>query len=128
MVGCSAATVNASGLQPRERRFLRGKTLGQETLGCLRLFELHKLDRRQYFVRETRSMALQSLCHALDANQIYAESDDHPGRAACIASLTSPTAARNPTNNARAMMAWPIFSSAIPAIAAIDETLSLCRP
>src|SRR5207253_8884772 len=44
------------------------------------------------------------------------------------AALISRTAAAMPTTSARATIAWPMFSSTIPGMAATGRTLAMVRP
>ena len=71
---------------------------------------------------EVLAKALVAALDARELQHIDADAENHR-RARCICARISRTAAASPSNTAWAMIAWPMFSSVISAIAATGPTL-----
>ena len=116
-------TVAEAGAHGLGGGFLGGETLGEKMRLARFLPELGKLGRRENAFREFLAVALDVLLHARHAHDVRANAEDHRARASRISRFISRTASCNPLNSARATIAWPILSSAMPGMAASACTL-----
>ena len=93
----------------------------EEARGARGALELRALLGHEQMPHEPLAVLLEHALHALGFEHVDADAVNH--RAARIRSFMSRTAFGSPSNTARAMMAWPMFSSTISRIAAIGSTL-----
>lgn len=101
------------------RGFLSGETLRQKMGGVGIHSEIPELIIGQQSFGKTVTESFQILLHARHAYDIGADTKYHSGATSRISSFISPTASCSPVNMARATIAWPMFNSCTPGIAAI---------
>ena len=102
--------------------FLGGKAHRQKPRRALRARELRALGGHQQTLDKVLAEASVGALDALLPQDVDADPVDHR-RARCICACISRTAEPRPSNTAWAMIAWPMLSSVISAMAATGPTL-----
>src|SRR5690606_20983890 len=99
------------------------EALGQETRRTPAALPFDEFVQTKNTLAETLAKTFQRGGEPADLDQIGADTGNRHRRASTISRFISRTASASPENTARAMMAWPILSSASSGMAATGCTL-----
>lgn len=112
-----------AGAERLRHRLLCRITLGEPARFGIDTAENTPLCLGEHTLAKTISMPIQCSGNAGNFDHVGANTNYHRAAAPMTSAFISRTATASPTTIARAMMAWPIFSSLIPAMAATGATL-----